>query len=689
LRNQSTLFHFIIFHNNYHHLFISIKTLQLLLYETIKSLNLNGILIMNKKICMITMLILASMTQELQSRSVPMSSPFACAASLAPIASFCTNSIFTKNNCKYAAAAAVISATVWYAVKKSNEYNALRAIIDRQHTEHDIISQLQLKRIAELSAENNDLENLQQGNVDRFNQRLRELQNQLGSQQEKDNILLQTNHEFLQAFNNQKINPFHDDIPGFPALSKLDPATEMARLEQFTTIDATTIENDQLIINPPARPGVEEKNSSRINKTTARHTISPRYNTDNYPGKRLLNSPNEKPNVIILKAVHGTWSNANSMGEDLEKEMSQHLTIFAQKLAIVSGATVYFDSFSWSAELSKDQRAEAGTDLMHEIMTTYNEHKAHANVSVWAIGHSHGCNVIHHAAQQLKRSDISIDNAIFLASPILDIDPTTTDSCRYNIKSLINIWGSSDATGPLGSLLSTLSTLTMRKDHSLDNKELVRNVILKHNGKDLNHSSGKYIGAQFLAGIIQYLGNEFTGITNMILNIAEKTSQDESEYAGAGASSDDMGASGILVNLTDCSHSSDEDQTDSSLPSPSQTPSPSPSNTSHASRANQGEDTEEEIITMADTEKEHEIKGVIDQKEPLLQHAHLQNMLLPEMQSRLQKHKLKSREHEIEFENKYLKSIHDEPTIIRRALQNEIVDIIKEKCSKLLHFIWR
>ncbi|MBP6869685.1 hypothetical protein KBC04_02290 [Candidatus Babeliales bacterium] len=256
----------------------------------------------------------------------------------------------------------------------------------------------------------------------------------------------------------------------------------------------------------------DDQRGKKDGRTSTKHTFHP---TGSIPQK-----------VIFLKSVHGTWGNPSSYGENTDKPMSRSFLAYAQRLALEQNAIVYLDVIKWDGTLSKTARKQAGENLAIELITELQEiQETHPDKKVFiqTIGHSHGCNVINYAAEELKKEGINVDEAIFFGSPISDIEPT-------NIKNILNIFGKLDFTGSMGSWLSTAGTSTeMRKDGSH-----VKNIALQHEGKDLNHTSIKYIGMAFLPMIQKFTQENYTEQNHLIVDI-----YDEKKYTNQSTFNED------------------------------------------------------------------------------------------------------------------------------------------------------
>lgn len=232
------------------------------------------------------------------------------------------------------------------------------------------------------------------------------------------------------------------------------------------------------------------------------------------------------PKSIVLYYVPGTWTNAENYinkhkpsdmsDEFTEANFAQHpftssLQIFAQKLANDKKTSVCVKLFKWDAHATEQARKKAGNDLATDIL----QNNAHAEI--WTIGHSHGGNVINHAAQNKAH----IDTAVFFGTPVLDVGPAKNK--KYNIDNLVNLYSNADGIGTAGSALTSIWTgnfsATLLKDRSLDQNERVINIGIKKDGKDLDHAGVKKVGLEYLASILHKAHTDFVLNSDIVCNI--------------------------------------------------------------------------------------------------------------------------------------------------------------------------
>ena len=281
-------------------------------------------------------------------------------------------------------------------------------------------------------------------------------------------------------------------------------------LDQITTTTDSRSNNIFESINP---------GNTAENKTIRQYTVQPK------------DAVTQK--TIILPYVHGTYfSRIHSNGtQGLATDNNIPLFLLAKKIAHAENATVKVLCFQWDGGLSVDNRKQAGVDLAHEIETIRNASGATTfngnNISVWTASHSHGGNVVYHAAQELKKKEIKIDQAILFGCPTPDVNVDDV-----NMANILNIYGESDFTACAGSYQQALGTCSIYemlqgKWHMPNiaaslRKKNATNIVLKLDGRDLMHKETASIGLEHLPSIMQCLDNQFPNVKNVIINVENK-----------------------------------------------------------------------------------------------------------------------------------------------------------------------
>lgn len=254
------------------------------------------------------------------------------------------------------------------------------------------------------------------------------------------------------------------------------------------------------------------KITEKIDSISKRYTILPKGSTSK--------------KVIFLGSFHGTWGNPSSYGGTGTKALSQSFLIYAQRLALEQDAMVYLDIIEWSGKLDKNARQKAGqaiaAEWAKEIKKTQ-ELNPNTLISVQAIGHSHGCNVINFAAEKLHEANIIIDHATFFGSPVSDIE-------NPKIHHILNMFGNLDFTGSIGSMISTWGRASSLRKETIDQAKKIQNIVVKSDGEDLNHTSIKHIGMSFLPLIQTYVKENFNNQRDIILNVYDTSIDEESKF---------------------------------------------------------------------------------------------------------------------------------------------------------------
>ena len=147
--------------------------------------------------------------------------------------------------------------------------------------------------------------------------------------------------------------------------------------------------------------------------------------------------------TINLIAIHGTMSSWDIFGNS-DTASSLVIRDFAKEIAIIYGKKVKLTLINWGGFLSQKRRIKVG-----QILAKYIAKKNKNNSIIWAMGHSHGCNVINNMAESLKKYGKVIDCAIFIAPIALDINPCANDG--LNIKECFNFYSHGDIMQAFGS----------------------------------------------------------------------------------------------------------------------------------------------------------------------------------------------------------------------------------------------
>ena len=147
-------------------------------------------------------------------------------------------------------------------------------------------------------------------------------------------------------------------------------------------------------------------------------------------------------------------------------------------------------------------------------------------IHVWTIAHSHGCNVVNWAGLEMLKADhkLPIDTAIHLASPTPDFEVDKTvlagiqnPELAFNIKKILNFYGSNDCTQVFGSLQSAWTN--GRKTRPGTQAECIAyNVRTQLNGYQLNHSTIKTV-LNHLPGLLHAIETYYQCFFDLDVNL--------------------------------------------------------------------------------------------------------------------------------------------------------------------------
>jgi len=270
---------------------------------------------------------------------------------------------------------------------------------------------------------------------------------------------------------------------------------------------------DSAIVEVNKEKNAQFKQSESLNRILKQATFKPNHNHNYWQQKEI--QPSEKTITIFYlpgsynESIHGTHEQATLANE-------QEMTLFAKKVAIAENATVKVVYFQWDGAISQKNRSEAGVALAQAIT----ENPAY---KIFTISHSHGGNVVLHAAQTLKRSKKSIDHAILCGCPAPD---ENIDIHSNNIKTILNIYSDGDCTAAGGSYLQTANINTLINPNSRTTTTAlskqahnITNIQLKIHGDDPEHRDTTSNSIDHLPEIIQCLNTQYPGIQNIVANV--------------------------------------------------------------------------------------------------------------------------------------------------------------------------
>lgn len=217
--------------------------------------------------------------------------------------------------------------------------------------------------------------------------------------------------------------------------------------------------------------------------------------------------------IIALLSVHGTWATAGSYGDNINKPTTQDIINFAEMVAISHNCAVEVIPFEWCGDLDEKKREEAGRALAHYILENSGRFK-----SIWALAHSHGCNVVTWAARALKDAKgRKIDRAIFMGSPISDAEIGVVERGVSHISKVYSLYGLHDFTAMAGTMASA-GSMVRKLSMMSGEKGQVYNLCVKEQGKDLNHIDIKRV-IQYLPWIIFSVDTYYDCFFDLTVNI--------------------------------------------------------------------------------------------------------------------------------------------------------------------------
>ncbi len=220
--------------------------------------------------------------------------------------------------------------------------------------------------------------------------------------------------------------------------------------------------------------------------------VHAQYNNYRLRHKRIRPSALSRGRILLV-CIHGTWSNDASFGGK-DNEPTQHIKYFGHVLAQVYDCSVDIISFTWSGALDINHRQEAAGILAKQLIKTINTTENNTN-QIWTIAHSHGCNVVNIAAEELKNINRTIDVGIHVGSPIQDIksrempgDVIVPEDAILNIKKIYHFYSTSDITQAVGSFETNRRNFERRgAQFNLSGTNRIYNIRIQQDGKELNH----------------------------------------------------------------------------------------------------------------------------------------------------------------------------------------------------------
>ncbi len=192
------------------------------------------------------------------------------------------------------------------------------------------------------------------------------------------------------------------------------------------------------------------------------------------------------------------------------------ITVFAKKVALAENAQVNILYYHWNGSIDENERIKAGKTLAETLSKTDSS-------QIITLSHSHGGNVVLHAAQALKTSKKTIDHAVLFGCPFQDRQVNIHEN---NIGSILNIHSDGDFTAASGSYIGTADIRSIVQPNALTTTtSLLKatnnaiNVQIKIDGNDPTHRNTALLGLRNLDKIMQCVRTEYPKSQNIIANI--------------------------------------------------------------------------------------------------------------------------------------------------------------------------
>ena len=320
-----------------------------------------------------------------------------------------------------------------------------------------------------------------------------DIDNELATRAENDEKFLKIFHRkepasIIQSTRKSEIKP-----TATPFLNELDLEKKITSLgNDFQIIDAFASQDN----NDEKEKEYEGSSSHLLNHSLELREEQPiLFSSEHFKGYRfdpisIINRKTPSDKSIVLVSIHGTFVDSTEFGKDKQQAISNDIIEFAQKLARDQHCDVILIPFCWSGGLSLEQRQDAGKRLAENLEKNCND-----NQQIWTIAHSHGGNVVLHAAEAMKQWR-PIDVAINIATPLADVlpaEPVSTVSrliehsqTDLNITNHFNAYSTGDVTQNGGSIFSG-GLCERRINFVMNEKCKLWNIRVQDEGHELNH----------------------------------------------------------------------------------------------------------------------------------------------------------------------------------------------------------
>lgn len=250
--------------------------------------------------------------------------------------------------------------------------------------------------------------------------------------------------------------------------------------------------------------------------------------------------PAETEHILLY---HGTGATPDRWGGGYPKDWKQCdavpalILMDAQYRALKDNKKVVLHILRWSGDVTENSRTDAAaltTDYIVKAIADEKTKYPDRKISITQIAHSFGCHVANHTANNLAKYGLTIDDAVFIASP---------EFCTKisNIKNLIHIIGKLDGIARAGSALisSSPNMNVVLEDKHVQSGVEYQHIDLQIAGTDLNHKTIKSNTMQFLPLIREEL-KKFNHKQRLLIDIYSKDISRNQELEALYAAENDI-----------------------------------------------------------------------------------------------------------------------------------------------------
>ncbi|MDQ5890318.1 MAG: hypothetical protein QG604_192 [Candidatus Dependentiae bacterium] len=220
---------------------------------------------------------------------------------------------------------------------------------------------------------------------------------------------------------------------------------------------------------------------------------------------------------IVFWVVHGTWARESEDYWAPRSPVFQTILQFAMELARRAARPIEIVSYCWSGEDYHKDRSAAGSDLRMLAETFFSAGSGYG--PHWALGHSHGVNVLLIASQET-----SFDSIISLGAPVLEtLYAPLHVGCIYHFYSLNDPFQKMGAFDRRSARRLLTSTGNFTRAYS--SKRLQRmayNFRAMFDGIDPGHSSLKFL-VPYVWDVIDIVQKNYQHHTHFNVNIPNLT----------------------------------------------------------------------------------------------------------------------------------------------------------------------